>query len=94
MSNNIVIITRHAGLVEWLKRRGIEGEIIAHATAQDVEGKFVYGALPLHLAALALGVATIDMPRLTPELRGQDLSPEQMDDAGAELAQYAVQRIG
>ena len=92
--SNIVIITRHAGLVEWLKRRGIVGEVIAHATPEQVAGKFVYGALPLHLAALALGVATIDMPRLPAELRGQNLTPEQMDDAGATLAQYQVTRIG
>ena len=85
-----VIITRHKGLVEWLRRRGIEGEVIAHATEDDVRGKDVIGNLPLHLASVALSVTVVDMPYLSPELRGQDLSPEQMDEAGATLRRYVV----
>ena len=85
-----VIVTRHRGLVEWLRRKGIEGEVIAHANADDVIGKDVIGNLPLHLASLALSVTVVDMPNLPPELRGQDLSPEQMDEAGATLRQYVV----
>jgi len=38
----IVIITRHKGIVEWLRRRGITGEVIEHATKDDVEGKNVF----------------------------------------------------
>ncbi len=85
-----VIITRHQGLVEWLRLRGIEGEVIAHATEDDIIGKDVIGNLPLHLASAALSVTVVDMPNLSPELRGQDLSPEQMDEAGATLRRYVV----
>lgn len=85
-----VIVTRHRGLVEWLRRKGIEGEVIAHATEDDVRGKDVIGNLPLHLANVALSVTVVDMPYLPPELRGQDLSPEQMDEAGATLRRYVV----
>jgi putative CRISPR-associated protein (TIGR02620 family) len=85
-----VIITRHQGLVEWLRRKGIKGEVIAHATEDDVRGKDVIGNLPLHLANVALSVTVVDMPNLPPELRGQDLSPEQMDEAGATLRRYVV----
>ena len=88
-----VIVTRHQGLVEWLRRRGIEGEVIAHATEDDVRGKDVIGNLPLHLANVALSVTVVDMPNLPPELRGQDLSPEQMDQAGATLTRYVVQKM-
>ena len=35
-----------AGLVEWLKRRGVEGEVVAHADESAVKGKRVYGVLP------------------------------------------------
>lgn len=87
---NTVIATRHAGAVEWLRRQGITGDVISHATVDDVRGRHVVGALPLHLAAEAASITTIDMPQLTPDLRGVDLTPEQMDDAGATLRTYIV----
>lgn len=88
-----VIITRHSGLVEWLARKGITGEVIAQATAEDVRGKDVVGILPLHLAAEANSISTVDMPRLPAEKRGQDLSPEEMDSFGATLTRYKVERV-
>ena len=89
--SEFVIITRHEGAVKWLEsRRGITGNVIAHATPEDVRGKVVVGALPLHLAALTEAVGSIDMPRLRADQRGQDLSPEDMDAAGAHLSWYVV----
>ena len=85
-----VIVTRHAGLIAWLAARGITGDVIAQATPDDVSGKHVIGALPLHLAALADRVTTVDMPSLTAAQRGQDLTPEEMDAAGATLTSYEV----
>ena len=91
--NEFVIVSRHAGAVEWLRRQGIEGKVIAHAAPEDVRGKVVIGALPLHLAALAERVGSIDMPGLTPAQRGQDLSPEEMDEAGAAIVWYEVRAL-
>ena len=88
-----VIVTRHAGLVEWLAQRGITGAVLTQVKRSDIEGKIVVGALPLHLAALAAEVVAIDMPNLTAEQRGRDLTPAEMDEAGASLARYRVQRI-
>ena len=89
-----IICTRHAGLVAWLAARGITGEVISHVTSPDqVAGRVVYGVLPLHLAAEAEEVVVVDMPRLPAELRGVDLTPEQMDKAGATLARYRVERL-
>lgn len=85
-----VIVTRHAGLVAWLAARGIEGHVIAHATIADVEGYHVIGNVPLYLAAYAAAVTTVDLPGLKPEQRGQDLTPAEMDAAGAELNTYTV----
>jgi len=85
-----VIVTRHAGMVEWLSLHGIEGDVIAHATPADVEGREVYGILPLNLAAEAASITTVDMPGLKPEQRGQDLTPEEMDVAGAKMTTYRV----
>jgi len=87
---NKVIVTRHAGMVEWLSLHGVEGDVIAHATPEDVRGRDVYGILPLNLAAEAFTITTVDMPGLKPEQRGQDLSPAEMDEAGATMTTYRV----
>lgn len=88
-----VIVSRHTGTIEWLKSRGITGEVISHVTdPAQIAGKRVYGVLPLHLAAQAAEVVTIDMPRLPAEKRGVDLTPEEMDAYGARLTIYVVRR--
>ena len=58
----------------------------------QIAGKRVYGVLPLHLAAQAAEVVTIDMPGLPAEKRGVDLTPEEMDACGARLTIYVVRR--
>jgi len=88
-----IIVTRHRGLVEWLSSRGIEGRVLTHATEEDVSGKNVIGNLPLKLAAAANTVTTVEMPGLKPEQRGKDLSPEEMDAAGARLRAYKVTEV-
>lgn len=89
---NYLIVTRHAGLVEWLAQRGIMGEVIAHATPEQVGGRHVVGALPMHLAALAASVTVVDLPGLTPDQRGKDLTPAEMDAASASLTRYVVSK--
>lgn len=89
-NRSFLIVTRHAGLVAWLEARGIVGGSIPHATAENVAGRAVIGALPLHLAALAASVTVVDMPGLTAEQRGRDLTPAEMDAAGASLSTFIV----
>lgn len=84
-----LIVSRHAGAIEWLRKHGIEGEVVSHATEENVRGREVYGVLPLHLAALASRVYCIDM-QLAPEDRGRDLSAEEMEARGAHLCAYRV----
>lgn len=89
-----VIVTRHKGLVEWLARHGITGETIDHVSdPAQIRGRRVVGNLPLHLAAEATSITTVDMPDLPADKRGQDLTPEEMDSFGATLARYAVVRL-
>lgn len=94
MRSDIVIVTRHKPLVEWLRLHGIEGEVIEQATPADVTGRDVYGILPLHLAACANSVTEVSMPGLTLEQRRKnaagDLTIEEMDAAGATLNKYVV----
>jgi putative CRISPR-associated protein (TIGR02620 family) len=88
---NNLIVSRHKGLVDWLKDRGIEGEIISHVTDPTIlRGRKVYGVLPLSLAAEAMEVWEVAMPNLQPEQRGKELSIEEMDNAGACLRCYVV----
>lgn len=88
-----IILSRHAGVVAWLAARAIVGDVVAHATPDQVRGRVVYGVLPLHLAVLAAAVWSVDLPGLTPEQRGQDLTPAEMDSAGAILRGYKVQSL-
>lgn len=91
---DILIVTRHKPLVEWLKLHGIEGRVIEQATSSDVLDRDVYGILPLHLAAIAASVTEVSMPLLTLEQRKKnasgDLTVEEMDSAGATLNKYIV----
>ena len=88
-----IIVTRHTGLIQWLKKNGVEGEVISHATQEQIEGKDVYGVLPLHLASVCNSVTTVDMPGLPSEKRGVDLTPEEMDSFGAIMHKYIVQEV-
>lgn len=90
LPEDTLIVTRHQGLVEWLARHGIEGEVKAQVGPDDVRGKHVVGVLPLALAAEAASITTVDMPGLRPDQRGVDLTPGEMDAAGATLATYMV----
>jgi putative CRISPR-associated protein (TIGR02620 family) len=91
MSDNIVIVSRHAGLLAWLNAHGIAGKVVTgNATVEDVAGKDVYGILPLWLAAHANSVTEVSMPKLPFEMRGKEYTPEQMDEWGAHLSTFYV----
>lgn len=76
MCEEFVIVSRHAGFVALLAERGITGKVVAHATADDVRGRVVIGALPLHLASLTRKVGTLEM-NVPANMRGLDLSLEE-----------------
>lgn len=89
-----LIVSRHKGAVDWLKARGIEGEVKEHVEdPKEVSGKDVYGALPNNLAWHTRSVTSIDMPKMTPEQRGKDLTPQEMDAAGATLSTYIILKV-
>ena len=89
-----VVVSRHQGLIDWLWRHDLDcGTVVSHATAEDVRGKVVYGVLPFDLAAEAREIWVVSMPGLTPEQRGKDLTPEEMDAAGAHLEGFKIIRL-
>ncbi|MEW6651424.1 MAG: CRISPR-associated protein Csx16 [Chloroflexota bacterium] len=94
LTPTVIIVSRHAGAVEWLRQRNITGDVLTHVSSpEEIRGKTVVGALPLHLAAEAAKIGAIDLPLLSPDQRGRDLSPQEMDRAGATLTWYEVRRL-
>lgn len=91
-----LVVTRHHGLVEYLEAHYpalVEGaEVVAHATAEQVQGAHVVGVLPLHLAAEAAQVTEIPLA-LTPETRGRELSLEEVERVAGKLVTYRVERL-
>jgi CRISPR-associated protein Csx16 len=88
-------VTRHSGAREWAARRGHgEAHVIAHLDPALIRpGDMVMGTLPVHLAAevCARGAhflfLVLDTP---PELRGRDLTADEMEKCGARLAGYRI----
>ncbi len=88
------LVTRHDGMLEWARRRGFAATVIAHIDPHEMQpGDAVYGNFPLHIAAAlcARGVAVWELVMtLTPEQRGQSLSADDMERAGAHFVRYFV----
>ena len=87
-----VIVTRHKALVEYLVNKGIvskDSQVISHATASDIRGKHVIGVLPMHMAALARTITEIPLD-IPAEMRGKELSLEQVKEYAGEPVKYSV----
>ena len=54
-----IIVTRHPGLVEWLKERGITGKVQRYVTEKQVRGKHIIGEIPAHVAKNAFCMTEI-----------------------------------
>jgi putative CRISPR-associated protein (TIGR02620 family) len=89
-----IVVTRHKALLEFLKEGSYAyyGDIpvIEHATVEDVKGKHVVGVLPMHLACHAASITEVilDIP---PELRGVELSTDQLRECYRGIATYRVE---
>jgi len=89
-----VVVTRHQALTQFLcEDLGYEPDlpVLTHATAEAVRGKHVVGVLPLHLAAEAQSLTTVDLD-LPPEARGKELSLEELRQYFVGENTYIVQR--
>jgi putative CRISPR-associated protein (TIGR02620 family) len=91
-----LVVTRHAGLIEYLERHALEPgsyDHVEHATEADVAGRTVYGVLPLALAAAAESVYVVDLSAVPAELRGAELTADQVEAYAGELVCYEVEPI-
>ncbi len=87
-----IVVTRHPALVDYLRERGIlQGEcaVKAQVSPDDIRGCHVIGVLPLHLAALADRVTTVDLD-IPIDLRGSELSLEQLRAFARAVTTYRV----
>lgn len=90
-----IVVTRHSGLVEYLKEVGLANDrtvVTAHANPENVSGKHVCGVLPHSLSCLCKTFTEIPL-RLPQELRGVDLSVEQVRQYAGEPLTYKIRRI-
>ena len=91
-----LIVTRHKSLVSYLLDKNIikEGEykLIEHADYKDVEGQNVIGVLPLQLASYAKSITEVPL-KLTPEMRGKELTFEEVEKVAEEPVQYIVREV-
>jgi len=90
-----LVVTRHPGLVEYLRELGIVSdkvEVITHATPEAVTGRHVCGVLPHSLSCLTASFTEIPL-RLTPELRGVELDLETLRKIAGEPVTYKVERV-
>ena len=91
-----LIVTRHKSLVSYLLDKNIikEGEykLIEHADYKDVEGQNVIGVLPLQLASYAKSITEVPL-KLTPEMRGKELTFDEVEKVAEEPVQYIVREV-
>ena len=82
------IISRHPGAIAWLKSKGYDGEVISHFESSEI-GETYIGTLPIPIILNILEnkgkFILLSLPAIAFSERGQELSPKEMDDAGAEL---------
>lgn len=90
-----IIVTRHPALVQYLREEvlpaGANVDVRPHVNEEDVRGQHVWGVLPLRLAAVAASVTEVPL-NLPAELRGQELTLEQVRQYAGRPATYMVSR--
>lgn len=90
---DIVVVTRHESYIQYLINIGLIEpgvEVVAHANPETVSGKHVItSGLPLPLAVLAAKLTTVPL-FLPAELRGVELTLEQVEKYAKPPASYVV----
>ena len=90
---NALVVTRHPNLTAYLKSIGLIDDtaiVIEHASVEDIEGKDVVGVLPHSLSCLTNSFTELPL-MIPPELRGQELSIEDLKAYASDPKCYKVQ---
>lgn len=92
-----VVVTRHRGLVEYLREQNIipEGaKILSHVEdISEIKGKHVIGVLPMHLAAHTDKITEVPLVGIPTEKRGEELSIEDVRLYAKTPRTYEVQEV-
>ena len=91
-------VSRHAGAIEWAARQHLQVDrIVPHLDPAQVQpGDTVIGSLPVNLAAqVCSGGATYWhlTLELAAELRGKELSADDLESLGARVEAFDVQPL-
>ena len=90
-----LVVTRHPGLVEFLRERGLcapDATVIPHASPEDVRGSTSAASSPHSLSCLCESLTEVPLA-LPAELRGMELSLEQVRQYAGEPVTYIVIRM-
>ena len=87
-----IIVSRHQGAIDFVLSNGFNGRIVEQFSPEMVEsGMVIIGILPVHLIGEVLKRGSrfiqIQLPEVPKEMRGQELTPEQMVQYGAKLVE-------
>jgi len=94
----VFFITRHPAALDWAEEEGIHFDrLLPHLQLEEIAADdLVIGSLPVNLAyevcrrGARYQHLTLD---LTPQLRGRELSAEQMRHCRARLEEFIVARV-
>lgn len=87
-----LVVTRHPALLTVLIERGLvdtNTPIVTHASEDQVRGKHVLGVLPHRLSSLC-GLYTELSINVPPEMRGRELTVEQVREYASAPVTYSV----
>lgn len=91
-------VTRHPGAIEWAARHGLKiDRQLDHLEFTIIKpGDTVIGILPVNLAAevCARGGRFFNLSlTVPPEARGRELSADELEQFGARVEEYRVERV-
>ena len=87
-----LIVTRHSGLLVYLRGMGVTAPAIPHADPKDVRGKHICGVVTLSLAAHAKSVTVVPL-RITNDMRGRELTYDEVRMTAGKPQRYVVKRV-
>ena len=92
----IYIVTRHEGAIAWLREKGFAGEVVTHLAGNQIRSDNIYiGVLPVPMIQKILAAGSrfylLVMPEVSLAQRDREMTPAEMDTAGAKLVE--VKRI-
>jgi CRISPR-associated protein Csx16 len=91
-------VSRHPGAVEWARRKYLPVDLyVAHLDPDLLRPRdTVIGSLPVNLAATvcARGARYLHLSlNLPADLRGKELTAEQLEELGARVDEYRVENL-